>query len=119
MHSKASQQPPQHQPPTAAKQTNPPRLAALLLAVLITASSTANARSAAQVNRFRQLAPCPVTGLSKGTCPGWQVDHITPLCAGGADHPSNLQWITLADHRFKTFIDVRECRKRRRHTRTT
>lgn len=33
------------------------------------------------------------------------------LCAGGADRPSNMQWITREDHRFKTLVDVKECRK--------
>ena len=68
-------------------------------------------RDAAQVRAFRAEHPCPSTGLKRGACPGWDVDHITPLCAGGADHPSNLQWLAKDDHKWKTFVDVRECRK--------
>lgn len=30
---------------------------------------------------------------------------------GGEDKPSNMQWIRREDHRFKTHVDVRECRK--------
>ncbi|MCA3041251.1 MAG: HNH endonuclease [Rhodocyclaceae bacterium] len=68
-------------------------------------------RDPAQVRAFRAEHPCPSTGLKRGACPGWDVDHIVPLCAGGADHPSNLQWLSKDDHKWKTFVDVRECRK--------
>lgn len=71
-------------------------------------------RDRGQVRAFRAVHPCPATGLTKGACPGFHVDHIKPLCAGGADHPSNFQWITREDHRFKTFVDVRLCRKAKR-----
>jgi len=37
------------------------------------------------------------------------MDHITPLCAGGADAVENLQWITKEAHKAKTRIDVRNC----------
>jgi len=33
------------------------------------------------------------------------------LCAGGEDKPTNMQWIEDPDHRFKTLVDLRECRK--------
>nr|WP_315471728.1 HNH endonuclease signature motif containing protein [uncultured Rhodoferax sp.] len=39
------------------------------------------------------------------------MDHIIPLCAGGADSAENLQWLTREDHKAKTRIDVRECRR--------
>lgn len=70
-------------------------------------------RDRAQVRAFRADNPCPATGLVRGACPGHHVDHIVPLCAGGADHPSNMQWISKEDHRWKTFVDVRACRKAR------
>lgn len=57
--------------------------------------------------------PGPSTGLVRGACPGHHVDLVIPLCAGGADHRSNMQWITREDHRFKTLVDVRECRRQR------
>lgn len=82
-----------------------------VIALLLISSCAALARSAAQVYRFRQAEPCPATGQHRGACPGWQVDHVVPLCAGGSDSPDNMQWITVTDHRFKTFVDVRECRK--------
>lgn len=70
-------------------------------------------RDRSQVRAFRAVNPCPATGLTRGACPGWHVDHIRALCAGGEDHPRNLQWITREDHRFKTFLDVKECRELR------
>ena len=73
-------------------------------------------RSAGEVYRFRKGDLCPVTRHIKGTCPGYQVDHIEPLCAGGADHRANMQWLTVAEHRAKTRADVRRCRLLRQST---
>ena len=83
-------------------------LAAAFLAVPAEARTP---RDQAQVRAFRNENPCPVTGRTRGACPGWHVDHIIALCAGGEDHPRNMQWITKEDHRFKTLVDVRECRR--------
>ena len=84
-----------------------------LLAVCLTAEARIP-RDPAQVRAFRNEYPCPATGLKRGACPGWDVDHVIALCAGGADRPENMQWITREDHRFKTMVDVKECRKMRR-----
>lgn len=93
-------------------------LAALLAALLAWPGGAALAqpieRSAAAVREFRRAEVCPVTGLHRGACRGWAVDHIRPLCAGGVDAPVNMQWISDVDHRFKTLVDVRECRRLRR-----
>ena len=43
---------------------------------------------------FQRSHPCPSTGRRSGACPGYVVDHVTPLKRGGADQPSNLQWQT-------------------------
>lgn len=88
-----------------------------LVLVLLLACSVSVAqiqRSAAAVRAFRSVNPCPSTGLVRGACRGWQIDHAKPLCAGGLDTPENMQWISEADHRWKTFVDVRECRKLRK-----
>lgn len=88
--------------------------ALLLAALLLSLPAFAKIpRDKAQVRDFRNEQPCPVTGLKRGACPGWHVDHIIALCAGGEDHPRNMQWITKEDHRFKTLVDVRECRRAR------
>lgn len=86
--------------------------ASALLLLALPAQSIARDRK--EVRAFRAEHACPATGRTLGTCPGYHVDHIQPLCAGGADHRSNMQWIRVDDHRFKTLVDVRECRKARK-----
>ena len=49
-------------------------------------------RDPAQVREFRKTHACPATGKLTGACPGWVVDHMIPLCAGGPDDPINMQW---------------------------
>lgn len=85
-----------------------------LFAWLAPICESSTLRDRAQVRAFRSEHACPSTGLHRGACPGYHVDHITPLCAGGPDRPDNMQWITKEDHRFKTLVDVKECRKARR-----
>ncbi|UUZ68094.1 HNH endonuclease [Polaromonas sp. P2-4] len=92
-----------------------PLLLAALLASSVALPAEAKAvRSAAERAAFVRENPCPATGLRRGACPGYQVDHTIALCAGGQDTRSNMAWLSVADHRFKTFTDVRECRKLRR-----
>lgn len=92
----------------------PSALLCLVIALLAAAPAEAQVkRDRAQVRAFRAENPCPATGSTRGACPGWHVDHVIALCAGGADRPENMQWITKEDHRFKTLVDVRECRKAR------
>ena len=45
---------------------------------------------------FQKQNPCPSTGKSSGSCPGYVTDHVTPLKRGGADAPNNMQWQTTA-----------------------
>ena len=48
------------------------------------------------VTEFKRM-----TGWPNGR-PGYEVDHIVPLARGGADKPSNMQWLTIPEHREKT-----------------
>lgn len=85
--------------------------------LIAAASNTAVARierSAKELRAFRHGNACPATGRRAGACPDWAVDHVEPLCSGGEDKAANMQWISGPDHRFKTLVDVRECRKLRR-----
>ena len=48
------------------------------------------------VNDFKKKNPKPNDGHA------YDVDHIKPLSQGGADKPSNMQWIRTEDHRKKS-----------------
>lgn len=52
------------------------------------------ARSSSARSSFQHSHPCPSTGKTSGSCPGYVVDHVKPLKSGGADSPSNMQWQT-------------------------
>jgi hypothetical protein len=83
--------------------------AAILLVAL---TAQAADRSPAVKAEFRRLNPCPSTGLTKGACPGYQVDHREALICGGADVTSNLQWLAVQEHKEKTRVEVKLCRPR-------
>jgi hypothetical protein len=53
------------------------------------------------LRRFQRLHPCPSTGSHTGRCPGWEKNHIIPLCNGGPDMVSNLQWIASDEAAIK------------------
>jgi hypothetical protein len=63
------------------------------------------ARSAAAKRSFEKSHPCPSTGKSGGACPGYVVDHVTPLKRGGPDAPSNMQWQTTAEAKAKDRVE--------------
>ena len=80
----------------------------------LTFSTAADARSAAERKAFHRSNPCPSTGKTSGSCPGYVVDHIVPLCAGGADNPGNMQWQELSASKAKDKQEWRQCRELRR-----
>lgn len=82
----------------------------LLTLLLFGLINQAEARDRAQRTEFVREHPCPVTGKTRGSCPGWVVDHIVPLCAGGADAPSNMQWQELKVSKEKDKEEWRTCR---------
>jgi hypothetical protein len=59
------------------------------------------ARSSKAKGEFMRRHPCPSTGKTYGACPGYVVDHITPLKHGGSDSSSNMQWQTKAAAKSK------------------
>ena len=86
----------------------------LIFVALVTAFTSAGIVNAAdrdprQVAKFRATHPCPATGKTAGPCPGWVVDHAYPLCAGGADHPSNMQWQDTGQSFTKDRIERELC----------
>ena len=84
----------------------------LVVAALVSAAAceSADARSKAVRERFQHEHPCPSTGKPRGACPGWVIDHVVPLCAGGADNPSNMQWQTVDDAKAKDKLERKQCR---------
>jgi 5-methylcytosine-specific restriction endonuclease McrA len=66
-------------------------------------------RNPKAVASFRKLKPCPSTRKTQGACPGYEIDHIVPLAAGGADAPHNMQWLTRQQHRAKTKREREAC----------
>lgn len=70
-------------------------------------------RSRALRAEFIRMHPCPSTGRTTGACPGYQVDHREALICGGRDVMTNLQWLSIPDHRAKTKVEVKLCRTHR------
>ena len=74
-----------------------------ILALIFCAAATAHCgplsagehRSRAVTREFQREHPCPSTGLTSGTCPGYRKDHVVPLGCGGPDTVSNMQWQTI------------------------
>jgi hypothetical protein len=87
---------------------------AAVAALLAALPATAAERRAAERAAFVREHPCPSTGMSKGRCPGYVVDHVVPLCAGGADSPANMQWQTVQESRRKDVDEHRICREMRK-----
>ncbi len=79
---------------------------ALCLVLLL---DDAHPRDPAQRAEFQRTHPCPTTGATRGACPGYVVDHVTPLCAGGLDRPSNMQWQTVLEAKVKDQEERRLC----------
>lgn len=80
-----------------------------LMAILVGSADTF-ARDQKAVHAFRATHPCPATNETSGRCQGWVVDHIKPLCAGGADAPANMQWQPYPQAKHKDKIEINFCR---------
>ncbi len=91
-------------------------LTALLLlgALLFISDALATERSKKAIHDFRKDHPCPATGKTRGACPGYVIDQIKPLCAGGSDRPSNMQWQDIQAAKKKDRLEAQECRALRR-----
>lgn len=50
-------------------------------------------RRADVIAAFKRIHPCPSTGLYKGACPDYALNHVITLACGGVDAVSNLQWM--------------------------
>ena len=88
--------------------------ACLGLALTLAADAGQAGRSSAEVRAFKRENPCPTTGLRRGPCPGFVVDHVHPLCAGGPDRVENMQWQSIPDAKIKDIGERRMCRAPRK-----
>lgn len=66
-------------------------------------------RSKQALAEFRKAHPCPAPAAPRGRCPGYVIDHVKPLCAGGPDDPSNMQWQRIAEAKKKDVDERRLC----------
>lgn len=66
-------------------------------------------RSNAVRYAFAKANTCPSTGKAGLPCPGYVIDHIVPLCAGGADAVGNMQWQTVMNGKLKDAFERRAC----------
>jgi hypothetical protein len=95
---------------------SPAAVAAIIAVCCLWPSDSAHSttRSSAARAAFQRDQPCPANGSRRGACPGYVVDHIEPLCAGGADAPRNMQWQTINDAKRKDRVEHDLCRSLRR-----
>jgi hypothetical protein len=82
----------------------------VMIALAVPAFAERTPRSATELRAFKRANPCPSTGQRRGACPGYVVDHVEPMCAGGPDHRSNMQWQTVADAKAKDRLESAACR---------
>ena len=82
----------------------------LIAALLLFSDADAATRSSAARLSFTRHNACPATGLFTRSCGGYVVDHVKPLCAGGADAPSNMQWQEYQASLLKDAQERRLCR---------
>ena len=86
-------------------------ISVLILVLGVALSLDTLARDPGQRSAFVKHHPCPSTGKARGACPGYVVDHIKPLCAGGADSPSNMAWQTKGEAKLKDRAERSQCRR--------
>lgn len=89
-------------------------LAVALLVGIAGAINAKQLRSTAERHAFVKDTACPATGRHRLPCPGYIIDHIEPLCAGGADHRSNMQWQTVEEAKIKDRSERDMCRRKSR-----
>lgn len=80
-------------------------LISLLLSVEVNAKCVTTKRDMHQRYLFMKS-----TGYPHGR-KGYIIDHITPLCAGGADKVSNMQWQSVEEAREKDIKEKAFCHR--------
>ena len=101
----AKKPPPKKKPPAAKAPAPAPRPTP----AAEDAPPAAPVRPSSAKDNFRKANPCPSTGRSSGSCPGYEVEHMNPPACGGADSPGNMQWVQASAARKK---GAPECKTR-------
>lgn len=87
-----------------------PTAVLLILALCFAVSADARIKRSSKVKtEFVKSHPCPSTGQRKLPCPGYIIDHVKPLCAGGPDKASNMQWQTVSEAKEKDRWERKIC----------
>ena len=81
----------------------------IALCSVATAAYARQERSQAAKDDFKYSHPCPANGNNYGPCPGFVIDHITPLVCNGADAPGNMQWQSVAEGKAKDKWERKGC----------
>lgn len=94
------------------------KIAIIVLLMLSTAAVSAGQQRSFKAKReFARAVPCPSTWRYIPHCPGYVIDHVAPLCAGGADTPANMQWQTREQSLVKDRDERKQCAALRRGSR--
>ena len=88
-------------------------IACALSALPLLAAAAGAPRISTAEAQFRAANPCPA-GEVKGACKGYVVDRVIPRLCGGAEDPSNMRWLTLAQAKEKARWDRIGCRPGRK-----
>lgn len=92
------------------------KVAFIMLLTLAAATASAGQQRSYQAKReFARAVPCPSTWRYIPHCPGYVIDHVVPLCAGGADTPVNMQWQNREQSLVKDREERRLCAALRRN----
>lgn len=87
------------------------KLLILCIVIIAAGCATKPERSTKVRHDFARAEACPSTGERKLPCPGYRIGHIEPLCAGGPDEVSNLQWEPLDYAKRRAVAEARYCRE--------
>jgi hypothetical protein len=83
----------------------------LLSLALVCNMAMSTERSSSVAYQFRKLNACPATGKIQRTCPGYVIDHMIPLCAGGPDTVENMVFQAKAASYRKDALERALCRR--------
>ncbi len=82
----------------------------LIAACAVSISASAGIkRSASAKAEFKLAHACPSTGMHKGACPGYVIDHVKALACGGEDAPHNMQYQTKVEAKAKDKWERKGC----------